>query len=136
MLIAYAVCILLIQSDPFTIYSFDINFSTPIIGYSLAGIVLVLTSKMALLKTSSMQFPFEFLAGLLLVVICNSYFIAPDLNLGKIFSVIVSYELHMSSLFLGAYICLFIILSYRYLKALKAQKSAQSAPHSDKAAND
>ncbi len=125
-IIAFAVCILLIRSSSFATDSFYMNLLTPVTAYALAGIVIVLVSKMALSKTFSTRFPFEFLAGILLVVLCNSCFIAPDLNLGQILGAISAYGFPMSSLFLGAYICLFVILLYRYFGALNAKKDTRN----------
>ena len=104
-----------------------------VIGYALIGIAILFICKNALAKSDSTRIPFEFLIGILFVIISNLYFIVPELPLPEIFAFVPGVGLPITGLFIGIYISLFVILTYRRTKALKAQKADQSATSSDKA---
>ncbi len=107
-----------------------------ILEYALIGIAILFICRNALAKSDSTRIPFEFLIGILFVIISNHYFIVPELPLPEIFAFVPGVGLPITGLFIGIYISLFVILTYRHTKALKAQKADQSATSSDKAASE
>ncbi len=113
--------------DLFEYDSFAFLLFLPYIVYALFGLIVLLICKKALELTVSTRIPFEYLIGILLVVVSNLYFFVPEIHLPGIFSVVFGSGKPLSGFFIGIYVSLFVILMHRRAKTLKAKKTEPQA---------
>ncbi len=99
-------------------------------GTALVGITLLLISKKAVKENGKKRIPYDFIAGILGLLISILCFVpAPK---SSFFSMIINYDMSIIILFLGIYISLFIFLLYRRAKTLKDQKDGQNVQPRDR----
>lgn len=103
-------------------------FITVVAGFALIGTAIFFICTHTLKEISATRFPFEFLAGIVLVIfpmlclfvpIPLPIFFFPDMGTG----------MTLSGLFTGVYICLFAAMLRRRAKARKQHKAAQDLWH-------
>lgn len=123
-LLAYSLCYQFIenQTKQFFLNPFA-AFPLSIVSNALVGVYVLFICKHAFHKQDVKRFPFDYLAGIVLIIISNIHWVLP---MQVLFILIFGYGMRMSSLLLGLYIGLFILLIYRRHKAIKHQKEMET----------
>jgi integral membrane sensor domain MASE1 len=122
-IIAYSYCYLLIEAYRKRTFDFFAVLPISILVNIIVGICLFFICKHAIKRQDTKRMPFEYLIGLLLVIIVNLGYFLP---LPVIVTVVFGFGLRLSGVFVGVYICLFIYLMSHRKKSIQMQDKVQS----------